>query len=80
LAVVGLVAQDLWQHFKVWKVTNMGKVFRTHPLDLSLYYVANHPDPPYITAIVVGLIVTLVTLVFLVVMSVRENARRPSRS
>jgi hypothetical protein len=76
LAVVGLIAQDLWQHFKSWRVTNMGKVFPPQPLDLSLYYVANHPDAPYITALVVGLIITLLTLVFLTVMSLRERSRR----
>ncbi len=76
LAVVGLAAQDLWQHFKAWRVTNMGKVFSPQPLDLSLYYVANHPDPPYITALIVGLVITLVTFLFLIVMGLRERARR----
>jgi hypothetical protein len=78
LAVVGLVAQDLWQHFKSWRVINMGKVFGPQPLDLSLYYVANHADPPYIAALVVGLTITLLTFVFLIVMSLRERARRGS--
>src|SRR3990172_2570764 len=76
LAVVGLAAQDLWQHFKAWRVTNMGKVFGPQPLDLSLYYVANHPDPPYITALIVGLVVTVVTLVFLLLMVGIENRRQ----
>jgi hypothetical protein len=76
LAVVGVAAQDLWQHFKSWRVTNMGKVFSPQPLDLSLYYVANHPDPPYITVLIIGLVITVVTLGFLIVMSVREQRRR----
>jgi chromate transport protein ChrA len=80
LAIVGVAAQDLWQHFKSWRVTNMGKVFSPQPLDLSLYTVANHPDPPYITVLVIGLAITLVTLLFLVVMSIREQARRSPRS
>jgi hypothetical protein len=76
LAVVGLTAHDLWQHFTAWRVTNMGKVFGPQDLDLSLYYVANHPDPPYTTVLTLGLVVSLVTLFFLIWMSLRERARR----
>jgi hypothetical protein len=78
LALVGLAAQDLWQHFKAWRVIYMGKVFVPQPLDLSLYYVANHPDPPYITVLLVGFIISLVTLVFLIVMSLKERPHRAS--
>lgn len=78
LAVVGVAAQDLWQHFKVWRVTNMGKVFGPQPLDLSLYYVANHPDPPYLTSLIVGFAVTVATLVFLLTMVWAESRRRAS--
>jgi len=76
VALVGLGAQDLWQHFKAWRITNIGKIFGPQPLDLSLYTVANHPDPPYITALVVGLAVTLATFLFLLIMAWKESKRR----
>lgn len=77
LALVGLGAQDLGQHLRAWRVENIARVFGADPLDLSLYTVANHTDPPYIAALAVGLGVTLLTLLFLVFMAWNETKKTP---
>jgi hypothetical protein len=81
VAVLGalmLMAQDLWQHFKLWRVVNMGLVFPPVAIDLSQYTVANHPDPPYFAALSAGLFVSLVTFAWLIVASWREKRARLS--
>jgi hypothetical protein len=74
LGLLGLMAQDLWQHFKLWRVVNMGNLFPPTPLDLDRYFVANHPDPPYVALLIVGLIVSAATFIFLLYKSSTEQA------
>jgi hypothetical protein len=61
-----VVAHDLWQHLKAWRVVNLAQAFPPRPVDLSLDIVANHPDPVYFAALVGGLGVTILSLGFLI--------------
>lgn len=75
-SAICVVGNDLWQHFKLWRVTNMAGIFPKTPLELSRFYVANHPDPIYAGLIWVGLSVTALTLIVLVLKAIRELADR----
>ena len=49
---------ELWKHLNTWKVTEAVKGFPYTYTDLSIKVVANHPDRPYTTALLAGLIIT----------------------
>lgn len=66
VAGLGLLAHDLWQHLKLWRVANMPGLFPAKDLDLSVNVVANHPDPLYEAALGFGAAITVITLVILV--------------
>lgn len=68
-----IVANDLWQHLKLWRVTNMAGIFPETPLDLSRFYVANHADPAYIALLLTGIAITLLTISILVILALREK-------
>ena len=72
--LAGLVAMgnDIWQHEKSWRVAHLPDMFPARQIDLSLAYVANHPDPPYVAALVAGLIISVLTLFVLGWMAYRE--------
>ena len=75
LGLLLIMGHDLWQHLKVWQVTNAVSAFPLAKVDLSIKVVANHPDAPYTTALAVGAGITLLTLVFLVVQWVRSSRK-----
>jgi hypothetical protein len=68
-----VVAHDLWQHLKAWRVVNLHQAFPPRPVDLSLDIVANHPDPNYIAALAGGLVVTILSLSFLIFRAARRR-------
>lgn len=72
LAFIALLGADVWQHGKLWRVTNMGLVFSPVPLDLSRFYVANHSDPAYVAALGVGLALAVGALGCATVLAIRE--------
>ena len=49
LGMLLVMGHDLWQHAKVWQVTNAVSAFDVARVDLSIKVVANHPDPAYFT-------------------------------
>ena len=57
---------ELWKHLNTWKVTEAVKGFPYTYTDLSIKVVTNHPDRPYTTALLAGLIITLLTAVVLI--------------
>jgi hypothetical protein len=81
VAVMGISAllvltNDLWQHFKLWHVTNMSGIFPETPLDLARFYVANHADPAYIALLLTGIAISVLTISILVILTLRENPGR----
>jgi hypothetical protein len=72
LGLLILMGHDLLQHSRIWRVTNMYKLFPSTPADIQSS-VLNHPDPVYITALAVGAAGTLLTLTVLLILSLRER-------
>ena len=72
---IGLIPAgfELWRHLNVWKVTEAVKGFPYTYTDLSIKVVANHPDRPYTTGLLIGLIITLLTGAFLIFRAVRGS-------
>jgi hypothetical protein len=75
LGSILLIAHDLWQHFKLWRVVNMGQLFPPTPLDLDRFFVANRSDPVYFALIVVGATTSLVSFLFLIILAVKDGDR-----
>ena len=76
LGVTGVVVHDLWQHLKVWQVTNAFSAFPNTPVNLAIKTVSNHPDPPYITLLIIGSAVSLASLVVLFVLAFRKHNQK----
>ena len=51
----------LGKHLSTWKVTEAAKAYPKMNVDLALKTVANHPDQPYTTGLLIGLGITLVS-------------------
>ncbi len=73
LLVLGVTAHDLLQHARLWRVANMDLLFTSTPVDIRAA-VLTQADPQYVGALLIGLGIAAVTLVFLLIMIRRENA------
>ena len=49
------------KHLNTWKVTEAAKVYPKMNVDLALKTVANHPDKPYTTGLVIGAVITVLS-------------------
>jgi hypothetical protein len=71
-----LLVHDLWQHLKVWQVSNAFTAFPETPVDLTIKLAANHPDPQYFTLLWIGASASLLTMLVLGFLVLREK-RKP---
>jgi hypothetical protein len=78
LAALAIMANDIWQHEKLWRVAHLPDIFNARDVDLSLAYVANHPDPPYTVALIVGLVISVLSLAILSWLAFKERRREIS--
>ena len=81
LYLVGLggllvMAHDLWQHAKLWQVTNVFQVSDYTARDLTLITVSNHPDPLYTMMLAGGAVVTLLGIAGMLLFSWRERKQK----
>jgi len=74
LLILGITAHDLLQHARLWRVENMGLLFPSTPVDIRAE-VITQADSLYVSALLIGLGISVLTLVFLLVMNRREQAR-----
>jgi hypothetical protein len=72
LGLLALLAHDLYQHSRLWRVTNMYQLFPSTPANVQSS-VVNHADPAYVAALIAGAAVTLLTFVALLILSRRER-------
>jgi hypothetical protein len=76
LAVSGIflafLTSDLWENLKLWRINTRANYFQPLQLDLSGSSAANHVDPLYFTVLGIGLGITVLTALFLSIMSWRE--------
>ena len=69
LLTAGLIpaAFFLWKHLSSWTVLKTSGAFPVTPVDLSIKTVANHPDQPYTTGLLIGALITLISGVLILV-------------
>ena len=74
LLTAGLIpaALFLWKHLSIWSVTETSRAFPVTPVDLSIKTVANHPDQPYTTGLLVGALITLISGVLIVLRAMKK--------
>ncbi len=72
LLILGLTAHDLMQHARLWRVENMDLLFPSTPVDIRAVVIPQS-DPLYVGALLIGMGVSVLTLVFLMVMCRREQ-------
>ena len=74
LTLVGLMAHDLLQHARLWRVENIATLFTRTPVDIRSQVILR-VDPPYTTALLVGLGVGVLTLAFLTFKTTSERQK-----
>jgi hypothetical protein len=79
LGALLVLAHDLWQHIKLWQVTNVFQVSDYTPRDLSLITISNHADPIYTTILTVGAVLTLLGIVGMLLLSWRERKQKAAK-
>ena len=72
--VLLLIAKDLVLHTLRWSVKNAFLAFPTTPRDLSLVHISNHADPPYFTALIVGSLISVLTMGVLIILAKKYPA------
>jgi hypothetical protein len=72
LGVLILLAHDLFQHSRIWRVSKMYNLFQSTPVDIRSN-VLNLPDPLYFNVLAIGATVTVVTFIVLLYLTVREH-------
>jgi hypothetical protein len=72
LGLLLLLGHDLFQHLRIWRLVNMYDLFPLAPVDIRAT-ISNHPDPPYISAIIVGVVLGGLSIIFLLIKVWRER-------
>jgi hypothetical protein len=73
VSCLGLMLIDLWSNLKIWRPSEMKDFFAPVDMNIAGNSVANHSDPNYTLVLTIGLAITLVTALFLAIMSWRER-------
>ena len=73
LGALVFVAIDTAASVRLWRVTVSSGLFGPAPFNPADAMMANHPDPPYVRIIQLGLTITIVTAVVLSVLVYRER-------
>jgi hypothetical protein len=72
LGVLILLAHDLFQHSRAWRVSNMHQLFTSTPVYIQSQ-VLHHPDPIYFGALTAGAVSTVIIFFVLLILAVREQ-------
>jgi hypothetical protein len=75
LLAAGLIpcCVNLYRHLDTWKVTEAVKGFPYTYTDLSIKVVANHPDKPYTTGLLIGTIISVISAVLILFRANRDK-------
>ena len=76
LIPIAYLFYDLSVHIMRWKIPEVYKSFPHWELDLNRAVVSNHSDPQYLALFITGLVLMLLTFVFLGFMVRRENKQK----
>ncbi len=69
-----LLAHDLWQNLKLWRVNVAAQYFPVTPVNLTIKVVSNHPDAVYTNLLLAGACITLVMSIILLIGALRKTA------
>jgi hypothetical protein len=72
LGVLILLAHDLFQHSRIWRVSNMNQLFTRTPVDIQSM-VIHHPDPLYFGALTIGAACSVLSCGVLIFLTLRER-------
>jgi uncharacterized protein (DUF983 family) len=75
LTLSGGLFYELKYHAITWNTQALYRGASYH-WNFDKVYLGNHYDPPYITILIVGLVLTVLTATFLIVMARRERNRQ----
>ena len=75
--IVLLMANDLYQHLRVWKISEAFLHFENIPFDPARWYVANYGDGLYFRLLALGGGITLAVAATLCVLILRERRKNP---
>jgi len=73
-AVLLIIARDLVLHTLRWTVKNSVVYLRKAEMDLSRVQISNHSDPQYFNMLIIGLLISLVSMLFLFWISRKKDA------
>jgi hypothetical protein len=77
IVVLVVATHDLWQDFKAWKVLSSAYWFKpSTSIDLTMYGVINRPDPRYTEVLILGAIVSVLSLAALCALAWREKRQK----
>jgi len=80
LFLFGYELNDLWQNFRFWAVDHAASTFpNPSTFEQGNWFVANHPDEHYFMLLIIGLVVTCLSLAALAFL-VRQENRSPRAS
>jgi hypothetical protein len=71
--VLVVIANDLWQNFRLWRVVDASRQFTQTAIHPSRWTVANHADPAYTQVLWIGLAISLMSGLVLVYFTRREK-------
>jgi hypothetical protein len=66
IVLLFILAKDLVLHTLRWSVKNAFIAFGVTRRDLSIVHISNHADPKYFIMLSVGLLISIITMVFLI--------------
>lgn len=78
ICLLALIGVDLIQHVRAWRVTSMATTFSAVPINLEPL-VVQKADPAYITALIAGTGIALITFMILMLLNRREKKQKGFR-
>jgi hypothetical protein len=72
LALLLIASHDLWENFTSWIPANIGDLIISPGFVSSHWFLINHADPVYITALEVGSLISLLSLLLVIVLALRS--------
>lgn len=72
---------DLWENLKLWRLSEYAGYFSpVTVVNVNGNSVANHADPLYFSTLALGLVISVVTFLFLMFMSWKERRSKQNRA
>ncbi|MCL4561162.1 MAG: hypothetical protein M1281_11160 [Chloroflexi bacterium] len=70
-------SQDLWLNLKSWTPRSVSNHMPSFAFKLENWFVVNHADPSYTTILIVGALISLISISFVLFMALRKQKNIP---